>query len=216
LYSALKSNGIQITGKPSVLRDKNNVSPTASREQIAVILSPPLKDIIYRLNKRSVNLYAEQLLKIIGKKINNRGSTNAGIKAIKTWLKENGIDTDGLLLYDGSGLSRSNAVTTEMMVRLLAYMTHRPTFESFYNSLAIAGDINDIGYMKSVGRGTHAEKNVRAKTGLIDRVRSHSGYVRTRSGKLLCFSMIANNFTGSYRNIDRLHEKLMIALAELP
>ncbi len=216
LNSALENSGIRITGNPVVLRDKNKVAMAASREQIAVIFSPPLKDIIYRLNKRSVNLYAEQLLKIIGKKVKNLGSSQAGIRAIVEWLEENDINSDGLLLYDGSGLSRSNAVTTRMMVRLLAYMTSRPTFEAYYNSLSVAGDPEDIGYMKSVGRGTAAAENVRAKTGLIDRVRSHSGYVRTRSGRLLCFSMIANNFTGSYRKIDRLHEKLMIALAELP
>jgi D-alanyl-D-alanine carboxypeptidase/D-alanyl-D-alanine-endopeptidase (penicillin-binding protein 4) len=57
---------------------------------------------------------------------------------------------------------------------------------------------------------------VRAKTGLINRVRAHSGYVSTKSGKRLSFSMIANDYKGSYRAIDRIHEKIMIQLAELP
>jgi D-alanyl-D-alanine carboxypeptidase/D-alanyl-D-alanine-endopeptidase (penicillin-binding protein 4) len=65
-------------------------------------------------------------------------------------------------------------------------------------------------------RGSRAAKNLRAKTGTIDRIRAHSGYVHTRSGKLLCFSMIANDYLGSMRNIDKMHEKVMIAMSELP
>jgi D-alanyl-D-alanine carboxypeptidase/D-alanyl-D-alanine-endopeptidase (penicillin-binding protein 4) len=70
--------------------------------------------------------------------------------------------------------------------------------------------------MKQMCKGTRAAKNVRGKTGLINRVRAHSGYVTTRSGKLLCFSMIANDYQGSVRSVDKLHEKIMIQLAELP
>ncbi len=85
---------------------------------------------------------------------------------------------------------------------------------SFYNSLGIAGDPDDIGYMKNMGRGTRAAKNLRAKTGSITNVRAHSGYVSTKSGKFLSFSMIANNYTGSRRSVDKLHEKIMVALAQ--
>jgi D-alanyl-D-alanine carboxypeptidase/D-alanyl-D-alanine-endopeptidase (penicillin-binding protein 4) len=214
LASLLRQEGIDVTGTAFSIREiPSSVKP---RILIDELNSPPLRNIIYRLNKVSFNLYAEQLLKVIGKTRLNNGSSEGGIKAVENWLTQNGLSMDGLFYLDGSGLSRSNAITPRIFVELLVFMSKQKVFTSYFNSLGIAGDPDDIGYMKNMCVGTAAAQNLRAKTGTILRVRSHSGYVRTRSGTLLCFSMIANNFTGSSRRIDQLHEKLMIALAELP
>jgi len=95
-------------------------------------------------------------------------------------------------------------------------MSKKDIFNAYYNSLGIAGDPDDNGYMSNMCKGTTAAFNLRAKTGTIERVRAHSGYVHSRSGRLIAFSMIANNFDGSSRLIDKFHEKVMIQLAELP
>jgi len=214
LYNHLIKNDMTITGQIFTERELNRSGTT--RKQFYVIKSPPLKDIIYRLNKRSVNIYSEQLLKILGKKFRGSGSLENGILVMKDWLEKRNIYTEGLFLHDGSGLSRANATPTRFFAELLSSVCTDTFFDSYYNSLMIAGDPNDIGYMKRMCKGTRAAKNVRAKTGSINRVRAHSGYVTTRSGKVLCFSMIANDYLGSMRSIDKLHEKIMIQLADLP
>jgi D-alanyl-D-alanine carboxypeptidase/D-alanyl-D-alanine-endopeptidase (penicillin-binding protein 4) len=214
LYKHLTENNVTITGQIFTERELNGSH--ISRKQFHVIQSPPLKDIIYRLNKRSVNIYSEQLLKILGKELKGIGSLESGIRVLKEWLAKREIYTDGLFLHDGSGLSRSNATPTRFFAELLRSVYSDTIFESYYNSLMIAGDPNDIGYMKQMCRGSRAAHNARGKTGLINRVRAHSGYVSTQSGQLLCFSMIANDYQRSYRAIDKLHEKIMIQLAELP
>jgi len=214
LYNHLIKNDMTITGQIFTERELNRSGTT--RKQFYVIKSPPLKDIIYRLNKRSVNIYSEQLLKILGKKFRGSGSLENGILVMKDWLEKRNIYTEGLFLHDGSGLSRANATPTRFFAELLSSVWTDTFFDSYYNSLMIAGDPNDIGYMKRMCKGTRAAKNVRAKTGSINRVRAHSGYVTTRSGKVLCFSMIANDYLGSMRSIDKLHEKIMIQLADLP
>ena len=214
LFNQLKENNISVSGKFSTTRELNDVEK--SRNNLHVTSSPPLKDIIYRLNKRSVNIYTEQLLKILGKEIKGEGTFDNGKQVIEDWLEERNLDTDGLFLHDGSGLSRANGISTRLFAELLASITFDNIFDVYYHSLSVAGDPNDIGYMKNMCKGSIAAKNVRAKTGLINRVRAHSGYVSTISGTRLSFSMIANDYSGSYRAIDRIHEKIMIQLAELP
>jgi D-alanyl-D-alanine carboxypeptidase/D-alanyl-D-alanine-endopeptidase (penicillin-binding protein 4) len=177
--------------------------------------SPPLREIVYWINKKSINLYTEVLLKHLGKSNFGIGNFENGIKALKNFLREQGVPLEGLHLYDGSGLSPLNAITTKQMTLLLKNMTSRSMFHDFFNSLPIAGSDSDDGQLGHLCRGTAAANNLRAKTGLIARVRAHSGYVKTRSGRLLCFSMVANDHTGRARIIDRLHEKLMIQMAEM-
>ena len=208
-----EQKGITVFGEPGTVRKYNNYSN--KRKTIFVHKSPPLRSIVYRLNKKSVNLYAEQLLKILGKHFHNTGSYDVGLKVIQNWLEDNKISTEDLFLLDGSGLSRANGVTTKFFVELLMVMKNKPTFQDFYDSLPIAGDEEDIGHLKNFCKGSLAEKNLRAKTGSHNRVRAHSGYVHNKSGELFCFSMIANDYKGSSRIIDKLHEKIMIELANL-
>ena len=77
-------------------------------------------------------------------------------------------------------------------------------------------ELDDIGTMKTIALGTSAAGNLRAKTGNHLRVCAHTGYVYSKNGDLICFSMIANNYLNSYRKMRRRHEQLMIGLAELP
>jgi D-alanyl-D-alanine carboxypeptidase/D-alanyl-D-alanine-endopeptidase (penicillin-binding protein 4) len=216
LKGKLIASGIAVSGPALTIRE----APPSNKERITfnIISSPPLKDIIYRLNKKSINIYAEQILKIMGKQASGGSSTDleSSLQVVQDWLQKNGVSTDGLFIHDGSGLSWLNRVTTLSFVQLLDILIKKPYFNTFYNSLPIAGDSADSGTMKNFCRGTKAAKNLRAKTGGIERVRTHTGYVRTRKGDLVCFSMMANDFSGSGRVIELLHEKIMIQLAELP
>ncbi len=206
-------NGITVLGDARTIREHSKEG--GNRKQLFIHKSPPLKDIVYRLNKKSVNLFAEQLLKILGKYYNKRGTYESGLKVINNWLKTNEVSTENLFLLDGSGLTRHNGVTTKFFVDLLMVMAKKSSFPDFYNSLPIAGEPNDIGGIKKLCIGSKAAKNLRAKTGGHYRVRAHSGYVHNQSGELICFSMIANDYKGSSRKIDKLHEKIMIQLADI-
>ena len=211
LYQELINTGIIITDYPAKLKnffDYNNA------KLIHTTISPPLKDIIFIINKKSFNLYAEQLVKLIALSQNKTGSLENGLHMIKIFLSENSITINGLELYDGSGLSRSNLITTRTMVELLKFMSKRPFFKSYYNSLAVAGDEEDEGSFNSFGNGTIIENNARIKSGFISNIRSHSGYVHDRYGRLIAFSFIANNYHGSTGTINKIHKYLIIKLAE--
>jgi D-alanyl-D-alanine carboxypeptidase/D-alanyl-D-alanine-endopeptidase (penicillin-binding protein 4) len=214
LKMKLEQAMISVKGKATAFRDIHQLDE--ERQIIDLVKSPPLKNIIYRMNKNSVNLYAEQLIKILAKKIKGIGSLEKGIEAIVEWLKSKKISTTGLFIHDGSGLSRSNGCTTRFLVELLTVISKEEYFKTFYDSFPIVGDINDQGNLKKMCKGTQAACNVHAKTGTMERVRCISGYVHTLSDELLCFSIMANNYTGRSKIIDQLHESLMVALAEIP
>jgi D-alanyl-D-alanine carboxypeptidase/D-alanyl-D-alanine-endopeptidase (penicillin-binding protein 4) len=214
LKELLGKESVTCDGEATTMRifSVNNIS----RVTFDTLTSPPLYKIITRLNKKSVNLYAEQLLKIIGRKETGSGTLEAGLSVVENWLGEHDIDMEGVFIEDGSGLAYTDRVTTKFLVDLLGAMKSDPYFNYFYDSLPIAGDPDDTGTLKNFCTGTEAAGNVHAKTGSHVRVRSHSGYVHNRSGQLIAFSMIANDYSGSPRKIYDNHEKLMIALARLP
>jgi D-alanyl-D-alanine carboxypeptidase/D-alanyl-D-alanine-endopeptidase (penicillin-binding protein 4) len=70
--------------------------------------------------------------------------------------------------------------------------------------------------MRSTGRGTPAARNVYAKTGTVERVMSYSGYFRTRSGELMSFVLITNDYNGESSAVKKRVEKLMSLMVQLP
>ncbi|MGE5681033.1 MAG: D-alanyl-D-alanine carboxypeptidase [Bacillota bacterium] len=186
-----------------------------SSKMITSLFSPPLKDIVYIINKRSNNLYTEQVLKALAFYKKNEGSTDKGIETLYDFLKQSNVPTGGVYFHDGCGLSRFNGITAKSLAKLLSFNTKQSYFRSFYYSMGIAGDPDDISFFKNYGKNTIIAKNARIKDGLIGHVRSHSGYVTSRSGRLISFSFIANNYEGSARTINEMHTELIIKLAEL-
>jgi len=105
-----------------------------------------------------------------------------------------GYNTDfvGYVPIDGSGLSRYNYVTAETMVTVLEHMYRDPRHrDALLATLPIAGR---DGTMATRLRKTRAEGNAAAKTGSIANVRALSGFVKTRDGEMLVFSILANDF----------------------
>jgi D-alanyl-D-alanine carboxypeptidase/D-alanyl-D-alanine-endopeptidase (penicillin-binding protein 4) len=208
---ALEEMRVNVTGQPLCRsKEKNYDSLTLVWE----IKSPSLRKIVLMINKRSVNLYMEQLLYHLALAVGKEATTSNGIAVLMDFLDKNHIPANGIALYDGCGLSRTNRITALSMVRLLQFAADQPWYRAFYNSLAVGGDPEDIGFFKRFGNGSLIANNVRIKSGLIAGVRSLSGYLKSRSGKMIAFSFIVNNHDGSSRQIDRMFEKILIRAAE--
>jgi len=218
LEKALKAESIAVSSPASTQRMLKLEKKTSREERVllSTTKSPALKEIIYWLNKKSVNLYAEHLLKAIGLKKKGKATTEAGAEAVTAWWKAKGVNVDGLHMNDGSGLSRYNGITAKQLCHMLRLNTKATWFDDFYTSLPIAGVSSDPGTLRRMCKGTAAAGNVHAKSGYISRVRSYAGYVDTQSGKRLCFAMVANNFTCRASKMREMFAKLMVAMAELP
>ena len=198
LNAKLETSGVPVSNSPTTKR----ILPDYSSDNfvpVAEISSPPLSEIIEVLNHESVNLYAESLLKELGKKYKNNGSTSSGIEVIRDFLRNAEINTDGMFIEDGSGLSPVNSINTKELVNLLIYMKKRGKyFKEYYASLPFPGR---EGTLKNYFTDPVFESRLKAKSGSMTRVRSYAGYFTTVSGKNLVFSIIINNYSGPPNNI---------------
>ena len=220
LTEKMRESGIQCGGKPTTFRRlalSEHSLPEPSGTVLKVTLSPPLSEIIQKTNTHSINLFAEHLLDLVGLKLIGVAQTERDVKAVMDFWKAKGMDTQGMALTDGSGLSQYNAITPRQLVFLLNYMKNKsPYFDVFYHSLPLAGTADSTaGTLEGMFIHTPAENNLRAKSGTIDRVKAYSGYVTSLSGRKIVFSMMVNNFSGTSKQARTQLEKLMVALAEL-
>ncbi len=211
---ALKDSGIGVKGRATTDRLLRNDGDTIcmTRKEIHTYYSPQLTEIINVTNRLSINLFAEHLFNQIAYKLKNNGSNGVAIKSVTEFWKSKGMDTDGFYIFDGSGLSRSDAVSPRHMVFVLNYMLNKSkNFAEFFESLPVAGK---SGTLKYVGNNTSAEGVVHAKSGSIDRVRAFTGYVTTKSGRMLAFSMNIANYNCTDGELRNKLESLMIAMAD--
>jgi D-alanyl-D-alanine carboxypeptidase/D-alanyl-D-alanine-endopeptidase (penicillin-binding protein 4) len=215
LLNALVKNGIPVGKKAYTMRRLQLEGPvaTAKASFLFSIRSPKLSDIVRQTNIHSDNTYAEQLCRTLGMLKGEAGTTEAGINVIRNYWQSQGISLEGLNMTDGCGLSRSNLVTTQVEASILQKICSMKWYNTFDHSLPVAGR---EGSMTSLCKGTLAENNLHAKTGYINRARGYAGYVKTKSGKLLCFSLLANNYTCTAAEMKKKLEKILVAMAELP
>jgi D-alanyl-D-alanine carboxypeptidase/D-alanyl-D-alanine-endopeptidase (penicillin-binding protein 4) len=198
IHSMLDSAGIVISGDPSTARLEKEFRDT-DMIVIAEITSPPLKNIIEVLNHESVNLYAEHLIKELGKLFKNNGSTMAGIEVLYEFMEDSGFNTSGFFIEDGSGMSPLNAVTAGGLAEILSFMKNKTEYcNEFYRSLPDAGK---EGTLKNNFRQPVFDKNLKAKSGSMTRVRSYAGYFKTMSGNEMAFCILINNFSGPSQKI---------------
>lgn len=220
LRETLEKSEISVLG-PAVDVDDISTKPNykgSSIRRVATHLSPPLAEIVAVINKRSQNLYAEQLLKTLGAEeqpdgLPRLGTTRLGAQVVENFLKFSGIDTEGFHMADGSGLSRFNSITAAMTVEMLTYMWRHDDSEigkAFFKSLSVAGE---DGTLRTRMRGTEAAGNVFAKTGYIANTRTLSGYVYTAMGTPLAFSILCNDYPVSTNQINRIQDNIVALLA---
>ena len=213
LSQALQKNNLQDTWNH--FNDTDNKEIIISTDKlIYTYISPALEKIVYYTNVKSNNHYAESLLNTLGAiKSGHQGATSNGITVVENYWKERGVDISGLHMADGSGLSRANTITTKIQATILSKIYRDSVmYPAFNASLPIAGK---NGSMTSLCKGTFAEGNMRAKTGYINRARGYCGYVKTKSGKELAFSILFNNYDCSPKEMKLKIEKLLVALVDL-
>ncbi|MBC8046487.1 MAG: D-alanyl-D-alanine carboxypeptidase/D-alanyl-D-alanine-endopeptidase, partial [Fimbriimonadaceae bacterium] len=211
---ALEKNGITIEQQVTTMYAIKRLGIKLNKKRNVLLkhTSAPLIEIINETNLESINLYAETLLKTIGKEQLNDGSTTSGSKVVRSYWGEKGMNLKGFNMEDGSGLSRLNVITTMQMCSFLKYAYAQNNFNIYKNSLPVSGE---SGTLKSITNGTTAEGKIFAKSGSMSKVRSYSGYVQTKSGKLLCFSVMMNNYTCGSAEIKQKLENIMIYMAGL-
>ncbi len=203
LAHLLKEAGIEVAAEPLDIDRLDEKPDLKGAEPLFVHLSPPLSEIIAILNKESNNFYAEQVFRTFAP----GGSAAGGELRVKQVLAAAGINTQGFSMRDGSGLSRKNIVTPEMMSRLLAYMYRRDTREAFLGSLARGGEY------RTTLSGRLGGAPIHAKTGSLEFVRSLAGYAVLPDGRPVAFAILANNYTVPSHHVTHAIDRIVMSLA---
>ncbi len=140
--------------------------------------SPSLDSIIYWFLQKSINLYGEALLKTMAYEKKGFGDTDTGVNVVKDFWKQKNLDPGELNMYDGSGLSPLNRVSTHAQVEVLKYAKKQNWFNYFYDALP-------------------EYNGMKLKSGTISDVKAFCGYHQSKEGKEYILSFIVNNYSGS-------------------
>lgn len=132
--------------------------------------SETIDDIMRSCMMRSDNQFAEGFLRLVGKTYGKDGSSAEGAaRQAEHWRKRH-ADMTGVKIVDGSGLSRSNRVTTRFMADMLGKMAANPYYSSFF---PLAGQ---EGTLKSFLKDTPLDGWVAMKTGSMNGIQCYAGY----------------------------------------
>ncbi|MBW6478986.1 MAG: D-alanyl-D-alanine carboxypeptidase, partial [Bacteroidales bacterium] len=205
--------GIRIKGETHTHQTYKKLQPIETRTLISRWESPEVLYITQRTNLASVNTYAENLLKQLGKTFGNEGTFSQGAEVVQNFWKEKGIDITGMRMHDGSGLSSYNNLTVKQLNDMLIYAA---SDESLYAALVkgfpVAGE---SGSLSRLFRGTRSQGVLVAKSGFLGNVRAYSGYTRSRNGSLIAFTFIVNNYAGANIQLRDNMVKLMDEISGL-
>jgi D-alanyl-D-alanine carboxypeptidase/D-alanyl-D-alanine-endopeptidase (penicillin-binding protein 4) len=162
---------------------------------LATHVSPPLRDYLMVVNKKSHNLFTELIFRTMGRSREGTGSPDASARAVASALVELGVDTAGVIQLDGSGLSAGNRVRASTFVNLLGHLAESDLWGDLWATLPEAGNRRELARMYR----TPAAGNLRAKTGTIEGVSALSGVVQSRDGERLAFSIMVNGTPSTSR-----------------
>lgn len=216
LRQRLLQKGITVTGRNLVKSEKPEISVMIAPVEVARLESVPFSVIAAKTMKPSQNLYTETILWTLGEQLGDKSnlklsSAERGISVVKSFLRQIGVADDGIIQYDGSGLSRHNLITPAASVRLYEYMAKQsPNAAIWQNSLTIGGI---DGTLRNRFKGTKAEANMRGKTGTIDQVSALSGYVTTAAGERLVLSIVVNGVPVTSNRTSAI-DSIVVALAD--
>jgi serine-type D-Ala-D-Ala carboxypeptidase/endopeptidase (penicillin-binding protein 4) len=181
---------------------------------LAKHVSPPLREYLSVINKRSNNLFAELVFRTMGRVHSGQGSSRASSDAVKASLAEVGVSVGELELLDGSGLSAENRVSPGAFVALFDGMSEDPQWPEFWATLPEAGQRRGLPRMYR----TAAAGNLRAKTGTIEGVSALSGVVRSKDQERLAFSIVLNGArsTTAAKSVENRIGARLAAFARAP
>ena len=188
---------------------KNKLVQDSSMKNLFNYSSPKLVELLKVINNRSNNNYTEHVLLAAMGGLDSIKYIDLGPVYMKGYWKEKLMINDQFYLVDGCGLSRKNALSPEIVNKLLLYLNNNERVkEEFVSTLAVAGV---SGTLKYLGKGSAYEGQFKGKSGSMDGVRCYAGYFY-KNNKTYAFTIMINNFTCSAKKTKDIISKLMNSL----
>ncbi|WP_256358539.1 D-alanyl-D-alanine carboxypeptidase/D-alanyl-D-alanine-endopeptidase [Bacillus sp. sid0103] len=205
---SLQEHGITVKGKLTT-----GIVPDTAK-MLTTHQSMPLSELLVPFMKLSNNVHAEILIKEMGRVVQGEGSWEKGLKVLKTEIVRFGINPKTLVLRDGSGVSHVDLIPANQLTQLLFAVQKEKWFQSYLHSLPVAGANEKMvgGTLRNRLKDPVVRGKVNAKTGTISTVSSISGYVKTKSGQTLIFSILLNNLMEDSKG-KKVEDQLLTIIA---
>jgi D-alanyl-D-alanine carboxypeptidase/D-alanyl-D-alanine-endopeptidase (penicillin-binding protein 4) len=184
---------------------------TAGAQPIASLQSPPVQWLVDQMLGFSDNVIAEALLRQVAIAKKQPATFTGGAAARHQVLQELGVDVTGEQLQDGSGLSRLDKLTPQLLTEVLkaAVSREHAGLHGIVSGLPVAGYSGTLATRFGSAAAAPGIGEVRAKTGTLSGVDALAGVVMTKDGTQLAFALVANGTAGSARPVmDKLAAKL--------
>ena len=180
---------------------------------LGVVKSPPLIRLVETMLLDSDNVIAEALARQVALARHGEPTFDGAAKATTEVMDELGLPSEQLTLSDGSGLSGHDKLTTSLLSSLLTYAANKqhPELAALFTGLPVAGYSGTL--HDRFGRESSAVGLVRAKTGTLNGVSSLTGIVVDADGRLLGFSLIANQVPGGSDGAESALDEIAAKLA---
>lgn len=180
LAEELKKQNIAFNGKIIINSEKiiNGEKPVVFPENKVILeyKSPTLDKIVYWFLKKSVNLFGETFVKTMAKEKTDNPSFESGVKFLKNFWKDKGIDQRMINFVDGSGLSPQNYASSKAEVQVLLWAKKQSWFDAYYDGFPVMAN------------------GMKMKSGSIKDSRAFAGFHTSATGKNYVFSIIMNNY----------------------
>ena len=165
----------------------------------------PADSLYAQMMKISDNFLAEQLMLLVSDQLNNHLSTREAIDYAKENLLEDLPDEP--MWYDGSGLSSRNMFTPRSIITLLGKIREQVPLEKIEAYFPAGGESGTIRnwYPSDPGQPPY----IYAKTGTLSMSNALSGYLITKSGKILHFSCLMNNYQIPSNDLKKELQKVL-------
>ncbi len=209
LKRMLEDRGIKVGGCARVTH-----APEAGAGAATVLAehaSVPLADALRPVNKMSLNLHTEMLLRAAARQKGLWSKPQELADLVMEFYQEAGIEKGDVVFLDGSGLSRHDLVTPQATVRLLQYVKRQPWASAYFDSLPVAGQ---DGTLAERMKEAPAAGRIHAKTGSLEHVAALSGYAETPAGREVMFSIFANNSAAKNNDTAAVIDKIGAAMVE--
>jgi len=166
-------------------------APGPSARLLLEFESPPLALIVRDINKYSNNVMAKMLFLNLGAhRLGAPATWNKSVRALRTWLADNGLMSDEIVLENGSGLSRIERISAASLARLLAFAASRPGYYDFAASLPAIGL---EGTQKGRLNGSPNTGRAWLKSGSLNGSRNLAGYALGNDGRRFILVMLVNH-----------------------
>ncbi len=213
----LARHGIPCTEGPADFRlcREDGVVPADSLTVLGSTFSPSLRRIAFETNHASNNLYAETLLKALGRTMTGSACYDSCSVALKGILKDLTVKNKGINMVDGSGLSRQNYISADFFCRFLEAMMHSPCFEDYISGIPSPGSNGTLAYNMSK-YPSEMKSRIKVKSGSMNGVRCYSGYIIPTEGckdETIIFSVMVNNCTAPTWKLRQIMDKIMATFA---